>query len=246
MKIFIACIFITLSFATSAQKTKSYNAIASKDSIAPVGIIKNISDSALLDVVQRQTFRYFWHFAHPVSGLARERDNTVHGDYYWDYINEAYDEPNFSKDTYGPEACAIGGTGFGILSTIVAVNRGWIGRDTALKRLVKIVDFLNNADSYHGIFPHFMNGATGKTIPFGSLTMELILLKHLICLWDFYVPENILMAIHRLEKYFRNRVTQLWDVANWNWHTNGGNALLYWHWSPTNDFDMNFPDSWLE
>ena len=98
------------------------------DSIAPVGIIKGLSDSALFDVVQRQTFRFFWHYAHPVSGLARERDNTVKANYYWDYINEANDEPNFSKGTFGPEACAIGGTGFGILSTIVAVNRGWIGQ----------------------------------------------------------------------------------------------------------------------
>src|SRR5882672_10291952 len=108
----------------------------SQNSIAPVGVIKGLSDSALLDVVQRQTFRFFWHYAHPVSGLARERDNTVKAEYYWDYINEAYDEPNFSRHTFGQEACAIGGTGFGILSTIVAVNRGWIGKDTSLKRLV--------------------------------------------------------------------------------------------------------------
>jgi len=134
---------------------------AQPTTIQPVGIIKNLSDSALLDVVQRQTFRYFWDFAHPISGLARERDNTVHAEYYWDYINEADSVPNFSKNTFGPEACAIGGTGFGVLSTIVAVQRKWIGRDTALKRLAKIVDFLTHADCYHGIYPHFMDGATG-------------------------------------------------------------------------------------
>ena len=241
MKIFIACIFITLSFITSAQKTKSYDAIANKDSIASVGIIKNISDSALLDIVQRQTFRYFWHYAHPVSGLARERDNTVRGDFYWDYINEAYDEPNFSTNTYGPEACAIGGTGFGILSTIVAVNRGWIGRDTALKRLIKMVDFLNRADSYHGIFPHFMNGATGKTIAFGKLDDGADIVETSYLLMGFLCARAYFNGDTPLEKYFRNRVTQLWNVANWNWHTNGGNTLLYWHWSPMNSFDMNFP-----
>src|SRR5579859_2239722 len=32
-----------------------------------------ISDSALLDLVQKQTLSYFWDFGHPVSGLARER-----------------------------------------------------------------------------------------------------------------------------------------------------------------------------
>src|SRR5436190_9297688 len=121
MKLIYKITITTFAFAccisSKAQKQKK-SAATFPDSIAVVGIIKNISDSELLDIVQRQTFRYFWHFAHPVSGLARERDNTVHGDYYWDYINEAYDEPNFSKNTYGPETCAIGGTGFGILSTI--------------------------------------------------------------------------------------------------------------------------------
>src|SRR4029077_1915260 len=130
-KLFQSAIFLLQVVAAFPQGSNSKVKSAAPDSIQPVGIIKNISDSALLDIVQRQTFRYFWHYGHPVSGLARERDNTVHGEYYWDYINEAYDEPNFSKNTYGPEACAIGGTGFGILSTIVAVQHGWIDRDTA-------------------------------------------------------------------------------------------------------------------
>src|SRR5262244_1471417 len=112
------------------------------DSIAPVGIIKNISDSSLLDIIQRQTFRYFWHYGHPVSGLARERDNTVYGQYYWDWIDEAYGTLNISNNAYGPEACAMAGTGMGIMATIVAVERKWIGRDTAVRRLVKMVNFL--------------------------------------------------------------------------------------------------------
>ncbi len=80
----IVVIFSTFLFAQKSTQPKKF-----PDSIAPVGIIKGLSDSALLDVVQRQTFRFFWHFAHPVSGLARERDNTVKANYYWDYINEA-------------------------------------------------------------------------------------------------------------------------------------------------------------
>ncbi|HEY4207950.1 MAG TPA: hypothetical protein VGM31_14100, partial [Puia sp.] len=79
----------------SSQRLARHISPSGPNSIAPVGIIKGLSDSALLDVVQRQTFRYFWHYAHPVSGLARERDNTVKAEYYWDYINEAYDQPNF-------------------------------------------------------------------------------------------------------------------------------------------------------
>jgi hypothetical protein len=139
------------------------------DGVTAVGVIKGLTDDQLLETVQRQTFRFFWHGAHPVSGMALERDNTVLAEYYWDYINEAWDEPNFSKTKFGPDACAVGGTGFGIMSTIVAVERKWIGRDTAVRRLIKIADFLLNADCFHGIYPHFMNGRTGKTIRFDRL-----------------------------------------------------------------------------
>src|ERR1700743_3442745 len=107
---------------------------------------RNLSDSALLDLVQQQTFKYFWDFAHPVSGLARERSNKTFA--------------------YGDEVVTIGGSGFGIMSIIVATERKWITRQQAIDRLHRIVDFLFKADSYHGIFPHWLNGGTGKIIPF--------------------------------------------------------------------------------
>jgi len=211
------------------------------NAIRPVGIIPNLPDTALLEVVQQQTFRYFWHFAHPVSGLARERSNTIRGEYFWDYADEAYGTPNLSTNTYGPEACAIGGTGFGIMATIVAVERGWIGKDTALLRLKQMIDFLLKADSYHGIFPHFMNGATGKTIPFGKLDDGADIVETSYLLMGFLCAREYFKGDSDLEKYFRNRVTQLWEHANWNWHTNNSNSTLYWHWSPYNSWDMNFP-----
>ena len=36
-----------------------------------------LDDEALLDLVQRQTLSYFWDFAHPACGLARERSNVT-------------------------------------------------------------------------------------------------------------------------------------------------------------------------
>src|SRR5258708_30904326 len=108
---------------------------------------RNLSDSALLDLAEHQTFRYFWDFAHPISNMARERSNV------------SYD--------YGDEVVTTGGTGFGVMAVIAATERKWIARDTAAKFLLKMVSFLLKASSYHGAFPHWMNGATGKTIPFG-------------------------------------------------------------------------------
>lgn len=233
-KIFILFI-VGFFFTNSNGQAKNNNAY-----IAPVGIKKGMSDTDLMETVQKQTFRYFWHHAHPVSGLALERSDTVNAVHYWDYINQAWDEPNFSKKTFGPDAGAIGGTGFGIMATIVAVERGWIGRDTAVRRLIQIADFLMNSDCFHGIYPHFMDGNTGKTIPFdriddaADIVETSYLLMGFLCAREYFNTEN------PLEVYLRKRVTTMWNVANWNWFTNAQNKL-FWHWSPNNGFDMNFP-----
>lgn len=140
--VFFCCLFGAFNGVAYAQKKKQPKPLAFSATDRP----RNLSDSALLDLVQQQTFRYFWDFAHPVSGLSRERSN------------ESFN--------YGGEVVTTGGTGFGIMAVIVATERKWIGRDTAAKFLLKMVRFLSKADSYHGVFPHWLNGETGKTIPF--------------------------------------------------------------------------------
>src|SRR5665213_4229203 len=131
MSKFLGCFFLLMSFNCIAQKKT-----ASENNQV---IIKNLSDSALLDLVQKQTFKYFWDYAHPVSGLARERSN------------KSFD--------YGDEVVTTGGSGFGVMAIIVATKRKWITRDTAVRFLLKEVRFLSKASSYHGIFPHWMDGA---------------------------------------------------------------------------------------
>lgn len=234
-------LFLLISFfEISAQKVKPNESIC-EENIPIVGVKKGLTDEQLMETVQRQTFRFFWHYGHPNSGMARERSNTVKCDFYWDFINEAWDEPNLSKGTFGPEACAVGGTGFGIMATIVAVERKWISRDAALNRLIKIADFLNKADCYHGIYPHFMNGNTGKTIPFGRLDdgSDLVetsyLMMGFLCAREYFNHDTV------KEKYLVKRINEMWNAANWNWHAQENNTKLMWHWSPENGFDMNFP-----
>ncbi len=109
----------------------------------------------------------------------------------------------------------------GILSTVVAVNRGWIGRDTALRRLIKIVDFLIKADCYHGIYPHFMNGKTGKTIsPFGRIDDKVLDIVETSYLMMGLLTAKAYFHGNTLpERYFQKRVQQMWDAADWNWHS---------------------------
>ena len=141
---------------------------------------------------------------------------------------------------YGNEVVTTGGTGFGIMAMIVAAERGWVPRDSVSKRLLKMVKFLSKADHYHGIFPHWLNGGTGKIIPFGrkddggDLVESSFLFQGLLCAKQYFQGQN------DTERDLRNRITWIWEEAEWDWYTRGNPNQLFWHWSPNNGWAMNF------
>jgi hypothetical protein len=180
----------------------------------------SLSDEALLDLVQRQTLAYFWEFGHPVSGLARERSN----------VSRYYD----SKETV-----TSGGTGFGVMALLAGAERGLLPRAEVLDRLRRMVDFLGRAETHHGVFPHFLHGGTGATIPFsekddgGDLVETSYLVMGLLCARQYFAgaaPE---------EASLREAIDRLWHAVEWDWHTQGGQEVLYWHWSPRHHWAKN-------
>lgn len=210
---------ILLALIFSAGCIPKYSVAQSNDHIASqLKIKKDLTDDQLLDLVQKQTFRYFWDFAHPVSGMARERSN------------EAFD--------YGNEVVTTGGTGFGIMATIVASERKFITHEQAAARTKKIVDFLWKADMFHGAFPHWMNGSTGKVIRFSpkddgaDIVETSFLFQGLLTARQYYTADNA------VESDIRNKILWMWEGIEWNWFTQQQN-VLYWHWSPNNGWSMN-------
>ncbi len=183
-----------------------------------------LSDSALLTLVEQQTFNYFYDFGHPVSGLARER--------------------NTSEDIV-----TTGGSGFGIMSLLVGVQRNFINRSDALARITKIVNFLStSAHRYHGAFPHWMNGATGETVPFSQpddgadLVETSYLLQGLLCARQYFnglsAPDEIAL---------RDSINNIWHGVDWQWFRQNGQDVLYWHWSPDMNWTINMKISgWNE
>jgi hypothetical protein len=202
-----------------AQPTKRPAAKPAPAKFDPRQRPRNLSDEQLLDQVQRQTFKYFWDFGHPVSGMARERSNRSYN--------------------YGDEVVTTGGTGFGIMAIIVAAERGWITRAQAAARISKIVNFLWKADMYHGAFPHWLNGETGHTIRFGikddgaDIVETSFLYEGLLCARQYFTKDT------PDEQNVRNRILWMWEGVEWNWFTQGNQNVLYWHWSPNNDWSMN-------
>lgn len=105
-----------------------------------------LSDEALLDMVQKATLRYFTEGAEPVSGMALER---IHFDEY-----------------SSPDIVTSGGSGFGMMALIAGMERGYVAREAGLEQLTRMLDFLERADRFHGAFPHWWNGKTGRAFSF--------------------------------------------------------------------------------
>ena len=184
---------------------------------------KTTSTDSLLTQVQRQTFEYFWNGAEPNSGMAPERIN-VDGIY-----------PQNDRDVV-----ATGGSGFGIMAILTAIHRNFISRKEGEQRLEKIVGFLEKADRFHGAWPHWMIGETGKVKPFGKkddggdIVETAFMIEGLLCARQYFKDGN------EADKNLSKRIDQLWKEVDWNWYRDGQN-VLYWHWSPDYGWQMNFP-----
>ncbi len=171
-----------------------------------------IPDDDLLTLVQRQTFKYFWDFGHPSCGMARERNSS--GD-----------------------IVTTGGSGFGIMAMIVGMQRGFISRADGVARLDKILGFLETCDRFHGVWPHWLNGITGKTVPFsaiddgGDIVETSYMLQGLLCMRQ-YLDSTVVS-----EKTEINRINNLFHSVEFDWFTNGQNTL-YWEWSPNHGYNL--------
>ena len=178
-------------------------------------VFPRISTDELLTKVQEHTFKYFWDYAHPVSGLARERLGSG-------------------------ETVTTGGSGFGLMAIPVGIERGFITREEGCERAAKVVDFLSTkADRFHGAFSHWLNGTNGKAIAFSTydngadLVETAFLMEGLLTLRAYFDKRDM------AETNLRGAITSLWEAVEWDHFTRGGQNVLYWHWSPDYEWQMN-------
>ncbi len=175
-----------------------------------------ISNEALLDTVQKRTLKYFWDFAHPVSGLAREGSK------------------------HSSNIVTSGGSGFGIMALLVATHRGFKTKAEVLDRLQTIVSFLKDkAQTFHGVYPHWLDGASGAVIPFSAndngadLVETSFLIQGLLCARQYF---NGAAAD---EVKLQNDINTIIDRVEWSWFRQNDQEVLYWHWSPDKAWTAN-------
>lgn len=190
--------------------------------VDPTFKFPQISDEELMTKVQEQTFKYFWDFAHPESGMARERNSSGN-------------------------LVTMGGSGFGVMAILVGIERGFIARQQGVDRLSKIVDFLERADRFHGAWPHWLDGNTGDVIPFSQFDNGGDLVETALMVQGLLTVRSYLQDANPQEKAIKDKITQLWEEVEWDWYTRGGQNVLYWHWSPQHQWQMNLPiQGWNE
>lgn len=186
--------------------------------IDPTPKFPTVPDDELLTLVQRQTFKYFWDYAHPVSGLARERFGSG-------------------------ETVTSGGSGFGLMAILVGIERDFITRQQGFERLNTIVNFLNRpeTDKFHGVFPHWLNGTTGKVIPFSAKDNGADLIETSFLIQGLLTVQSYFKNGNAAEQAMCTVIQNLWEKVEWSWFQKNGENKLYWHWSPNYNWDMNMP-----
>jgi hypothetical protein len=223
MKTSFLIILIVIYFFTGCQppgeQTKTAEDTLSQDQT------RALDDDELLTLVQRNTFEYFWEGAEPTSGLARER---IH-------LDGEYPQNDQNVVT-------TGASGFGVMAILVGIERGFISRAQGLERLKKIVNYLEKADRFHGAWPHWLQGETGKVKPFspkddgGDLVETAFLVQGLLTVRQYFAKDN------EEERALVAKINELWEGVEWDWYRNNTQSL-FWHWSPNYGWEMNFPVS---
>jgi hypothetical protein len=216
MKISLAALTLCIFLLACSQPKKS--------AVSQPRLSVQVSDSAILDSIERRTFDFFWTGAESNSGMAPERVH-MDGDY------PANDQ----------RIIATGGSGFGVMGILAGIHRGYITREQGLQRFEKIISFLEKADRFHGAYSHWINGEDGHVKPFGrkdnggDLVETSYLFQGLLCVRQFFANGST------AEKKLASRIDQLWKAVEYDWYRNGGQNILYWHWSPEYEWQMNFP-----
>lgn len=212
----ICCIILSCNQNKKTETVKTNNAVCEHP-------LQFTSDDEFLDYIQKVHFNYMWEGAEPTSGLACER---IH-------MDGGYPEND-------ADVITTGGSGFGIAGLLVGIERQFITREEGVVRLHQIVDYLKKADRFHGIWPHWLHGPTGKVKPFGKkdnggdLVESAFLMQGLLCVRQFFTDGN------EYERELAAKIDTLWREMEWTWYQNGQD-VLYWHWSPEYAWEMNFP-----
>jgi hypothetical protein len=171
-------------------------------------------DEVALERLQRETFSYFLHETNPENGLVKDKT--------------ASDWPS-----------SIAATGLALTIYPVAVEHGFITRDTAIQTVLTTLRFFWNsrqgpepdATGYHGFYYHFLDMHTGKRAWKCELsTVDSAILLAGVLTVGVYFDANVASELE-----IRNLANEIYGRADWQWAQNKGPTLTH-GWKPERGF----------
>ncbi len=213
--------FLGESGKTSFYKTSSVDVNYNESPLSAEveSATRAMSDDELLTMVQEACFRYYWDGAHPIAGMAIE---ILPGD---------------------ENLVAVGASGHGIMALLVGIERAFISREQGVERMLKITRFLSKADRFHGAFPHFLDGRSGRVISrFGKYDNGGDLVETAFLMQGLLAARQYFIRAKPAEQEIQDTITSLWNSVEWDWYRSDTSSnFLYWHWSPEYAFYLNHP-----
>jgi hypothetical protein len=167
-----------------------------------------------LETLQRVTFNYFLKETNPQNGLVR--DNTRPG-----------------------APCSIAATGFALAAYPVGVERGFLKRKDAVKRILTTLRFFRNsrqgkepdATGYKGFYYHFLDMNSGCRV----WNCELSTIDSTFLLAGALMAAEYFNQDTDDERELREIAHALYARADWRWAQNRGKTVTH-GWRPESGF----------
>lgn len=96
----------------------------------------------LLEQLAKRAFDFFWNETHPDTGFTKDRAN------------------NYERDSF--DISSVAASGYALASLPIAVRRGWVSRQNALRRAHTMMDGHLQLEHQRGWLYHFVHWDTGK------------------------------------------------------------------------------------
>jgi hypothetical protein len=173
----------------------------------------------VMEALQRDTFNYFVHEANPANGLV------------------------IDKTKPGTPA-SIAAVGLALSSYPVGVERGFMTRADAIRRIIATLRFFHNsvqstdpdATGYKGFYYHFLDMNSGKRV----WKCELSTIDTAILLAGMLTVAAYFSGSTADEREIGELADELYRRADWNWAQNDGLTVTH-GWKPESGF---LPYSW--
>ncbi|MCK4398128.1 MAG: hypothetical protein KAV25_03980 [Methanophagales archaeon] len=194
--------------------------------------LNEMSDDQFLDLISKRAFQYFldWSSKDERSkGLIQDRSTSN-------------------------DLLTIGGTGFYLTAMPIGIERGWISREVARRKVKETLEIL--ADDrlqgpermgkigYRGFFYHFLGIDGKRKINFdypdtpeneNLSTVELSTIDTTLCLYGVLTCKEYFNGSHPDEVAIRDLADHIYKRVDWDFMLEPNSSQFYWAWKPNEE-----------